>query len=112
VQDRFGTTSSYTVGEEEEFQLVSPSTLQLTPVVEDVVGAIPDGSERLARELFQDCVEMRTPVCSTVSEVARDLPMLRGEVTKAANEAGVGIAAAGMHPTSDPFSQRCTRWEC
>jgi len=38
--------------------------------------------------------------------------MLRGEVTKAANEAGVGIAAAGMHPTSDPFSQRCTRWEC
>ncbi|MDQ3794266.1 MAG: glutamate-cysteine ligase family protein, partial [Actinomycetota bacterium] len=74
MQNRYGTTSPYTVGVEEEFQLVAPSTLQLAPAVEDVIGASPDGSERLARELFQDCVEMRTPVFSTVAELARDLP--------------------------------------
>jgi carboxylate-amine ligase len=90
VQNRFGMTPSYTVGVEEEFQLVAPSTLQLAPAVEDVIGAIPDGSERLARELFQDCVEMRTPVFSTVAELARDLPTLRRLVAEAANKGGWG----------------------
>src|SRR5919107_1320190 len=108
MQNRYGTTSPYTVGVEEEFQLVAPSTLQLAPAVEDVIGASPEGSERLARELFQDCLEMRTPVFSTVAELARDLPTLRHHVAKAAKEAGVEIAASGLHPISDPFSQRFT----
>src|ERR671917_391169 len=111
MQNRFGTTSSYTVGVEEEFQLVAPSTLQLTPAVEDVIGASPDGSEGLAQELFQDCLEMRTPVFSTVAELARDLPTLRRHAAKAAKGAGVRIAASGLHPISDPFSQRFTRGE-
>ena len=51
IDERFGTTSSYTVGVEEEFQLVDPSTLELAPAIEEVIGAIADGSERLAREL-------------------------------------------------------------
>ena len=91
MPDRFGTTPSYTVGVEEEFQLVAPSTLQLAPAVEEVSGAIPDGSKRLARELFQDCVEMRSFVFSTVAELARELPALRRMVAEAANKAGVGI---------------------
>src|SRR3712207_6690546 len=111
MKNSFGTTSSYTVGVEEEFQLVAPSTLQLAPAVEEVIGAIPDVSERLARELFQDCVEMRTPVFSTVAELAQELPALRRMVAEAANKAGVGIAAAGLHPISDPFSQSFTRGE-
>jgi glutamate---cysteine ligase / carboxylate-amine ligase len=111
MERRFGATNPYTVGVEEEFQLVAPSTLQLTPAVEEVIGAIPDGSERLARELFQDCVEMRTPVFSTVADLARELPALRRWVAKAANKAGVEIAASGLHPISDPFSQRFTPGE-
>ena len=111
MKNRFGTTSPYTVGIEEEFQLVVPSTLQLAPAVEGVIGAIPDASERLARELFQDCVEMRTPVFSTVAELARELPALRRRVAEAANKAGVRIVAAGLHPISDPFSQRFTSGE-
>jgi carboxylate-amine ligase len=111
MKNRFGTTPSYTVGVEEEFQLVAPSTLQLAPAVEDVIGAVPDGSEQLARELFQDCVEMRTPVFSTVAEMARELPALRRQVAKAANKAGVRIAASGLHPISDPFAQEFTRGE-
>src|SRR3712207_2225402 len=111
MEKRFGSTSPYTVGIEEEFQLVVPSTLQLAPAVEEVIGAIPEVSERLARELFQDCVEMRTPVFSTVAELARELPALRRRVAEAANKAGVRIAAAGLHPISDPFAQRFTSGE-
>ncbi|MDP8946382.1 MAG: YbdK family carboxylate-amine ligase [Actinomycetota bacterium] len=108
VEKRFGATEPYTVGVEEEFQLVDPSTLELAPAIEDVIGAYPDGTERLASELFQDCVELRTPVFSTIAELARQLPVLRDEVAQAAKVAGVRIAASGLHPISDPFAQRIT----
>ena len=111
MENRFGTTSPYTVGVEEEFQLVDPSTLELAPAIEDVIGAPPEGNGRLAPELFQDCVEMRSPVFSNVAELARDLPSLRGGAAKAAKEAGVGLAASGLHPLSDPFAQRITPGE-
>src|SRR3712207_3121773 len=107
----FGATDSYTVGVEEEFQLVDPSTRELTPAIEGVIGASQENTERIAPELFQDCVEMRTPVVSSVAELARDLPTLRLDVAKAAGRAGVRMAASGLHPISDPFSQRFTRGE-
>ena len=111
MERRFGSTAPYTAGVEEEFQLVDPSTRELAPAIEAVLDAAPDGSERMARELFQDCVEMRTPVFSDVAELARRLPAFRREVAKAANKAGVGIAASGLHPISDPFAQKVTPGE-
>jgi glutamate---cysteine ligase / carboxylate-amine ligase len=107
----FGATNSYTVGVEEEFQLVDPSTRELTPAIEGVIGASLENTEQIAPELFQDCVEMRTPVFSSVAKLARNLPALRLEVAKAAGGAGVRMAASGLHPISDPFSQRFTRGE-
>jgi glutamate---cysteine ligase / carboxylate-amine ligase len=96
---------------EEEFQLVDPSTRELTPAIEGVIGSSLEDTERIAPELFQDCVEMRTPVFSSVAEHAHDLPALRREVAKAAGGAGARMAASGLHPFSDPFSQRFTRGE-
>jgi glutamate---cysteine ligase / carboxylate-amine ligase len=56
MEIRFGATNSYTVGVEEEFQLVDPSTRELTPAIEGVIGASLEYTERMAPELFQDCV--------------------------------------------------------
>src|ERR671911_1335606 len=106
METRFGASAPYTVGAEEEFQLVDPSSRELAQAIEDVIGAIPDGSELVTRELFQDCVEMCTPVFSTVAELARQLPALRLDIAKATEKAGVGLAASGLHPISDPFAQR------
>ena len=111
MERRFGSTAPYTVGVEEEFQLVDPSTRELVPAVEAVLRAAPEDSERMARELFQECVEMRTPVFSDVAGLARRLPEFRREVAKAAKEAGVGISASGLHPVSDPFAQKFTPGE-
>ena len=111
MERRFGSTAPYTVGVEEEFQLVDPSTRELAQAVEAVLAAAPDGTEKMARELFQNCVEMRTPVFSEAAGLARRLAGLRREVAKAANEAGVGISASGLHPTSDPFAQKFTPGE-
>jgi hypothetical protein len=49
MENRFGTSAPYTVGAEEEFQLVDPSTRELAPAIEAVIGAAPNGSERIAR---------------------------------------------------------------
>ena len=111
METRFGASAPFTVGVEEEFQLVDPLTRELAPAIETVIGTAPDGSELMARELFQDCVEMRTPVFSNVGELAGQLPALRRQVANAAEEAGVGLAASGLHPTSYPFVQRFTPGE-
>jgi len=107
----FGSTAPFTTGVEEEFQLVDPHTRELVPAIEAVIGASPDDSGRMGRELFQDCVELRTPVFSDVAGLGRQLPALRREVAKAANTAGVRISGAGLHPISDPFVQEFTPGE-
>ena len=111
MERRFGSTAPFTTGVEEEFQLVDPHTRELVPAIEAVIGASPDGSGRMGRELFQDCVELRTPVFSDVAGLGRQLPALRREVAKAANTAGVRISGAGLHPISDPFVQEFTPGE-
>ena len=111
MERRFGSSAPFTTGVEEEFQLVDPHTRELVPAIEAVIGASPDGSGRMGRELFQDCVELRTPVFSDVAGLGRQLPALRREVAKAASTAGVRIAGAGLHPISDPFVQEFTPGE-
>ena len=111
MENRFGKTSPYTIGVVEEFQLVNPSTRELAPAIATVLETAPSGFQRLAPELFQDCVKMRTPVFPNVAELVRHLPPVRGEVGQAAERAGVGIAASGLHPISDPFVQKITLGE-
>ncbi len=111
MERRFGSTAPFTTGVEEEFQLVDPHTRELAQAIEAVIGAAPDGSERMGRELFQNCVELRTPVFSDVAGLARELPALRREVAKAADKAGVRISGGGLHPISDPFVQKFTPGE-
>jgi carboxylate-amine ligase len=111
MEDHFGSNSPFTLGVEEEFQLVDPTTRELVPAIEAVIDAAPGGTERMARELFQDCVEMRTPVYSTAAQIGRDLPALRNEVAKAAEKAGVVLSGSGLHPISDPLAQKFTPGE-
>lgn len=58
-------------------QLVDPSSRKLASAIEDVIDAAPDNSGLMARELFQNCADVRTPVFSNVGELAGQLPALR-----------------------------------
>src|SRR5215210_5850333 len=71
MDKRFGSGRPYTVGAEEEFQLVDLSTRELTPAVGDVLGAASEDFGLMVPELFQSCVELVTPVFPDVSELAR-----------------------------------------
>jgi glutamate---cysteine ligase / carboxylate-amine ligase len=96
--------SDFSLGVEEEFQLVDAETGELRPHVDAV---LPEARESLGEEvqpeLQRSMIEIGTPVCSDLDEVRRELVRLRREVAAAAEATGCRIAALGTHPTA--------RWE-
>src|SRR6476620_6982754 len=94
--------ADFTIGVEEEYQLVDPGTRQLAPRVEQVLPAaearvVP---EEVSHELHETMIEIGTPVCRTLAEVRAELVRLRTELAVAAASRGLRIAAAGSHPTA------------
>lgn len=104
MEDAFGAGAPYTVGVEEEFQLVEPGSRALMPAVDEVIAA-GDGTSLVTSELSRSCVELVSPVYASVADLARELPGLRREVAEMARGAGAEIVAAGTHPFSDPTEQ-------
>ena len=104
MEEAFGAGPPYTVGVEEEFQLVDPVSRSLVPAVDGVISA-GNGTNLVTSELSRSCVEMVSPVFGTVSELAKRLPGLRREVAGLALDGGAEIVAAGTHPFSDPTEQ-------
>jgi carboxylate-amine ligase len=107
MENGFGATAPYTVGVEEEFQLVDPASRGLIPAVDEVLAA-GDGSQLITSELSRSCVEMLSPVFASAGDLAHELPRLRREVRDLARSRGVEIVAAGTHPFSEPTEQPLT----
>src|SRR5688500_17922337 len=65
----YGTSTAYSLGVEEEFQLLDPATHELTPVVDDVIASVPEADRgQVKHELMQSVVETSTTVCANVEE--------------------------------------------
>jgi carboxylate-amine ligase len=107
MENGFGATAPYTVGVEEEFQLVDPASRGLIPAVDEVLAA-GEGSRLITSELSRSCVEMLSPVYASAADLARELPGLRREVRDLARSRGIEIVAAGAHPFSEPTEQPLT----
>lgn len=98
-----------TVGVEEEFLLVDAETGRLRPKADDILpdaGTRPSGDIEPELQLSQ--LETATEVCSTLTEVRRELIRLRRRVIQAAGEAGYRIGATGTHPFSHWTENRVT----
>ena len=111
METNFGASAPYTVGVEEELQLVDPASLALVPAIDAVLAArdaagLPEDS--VASELSASCVEVRTTAHRTVSELAAELPALRRRVRALVEGCGARLAAAGAHPFSEATAQRIT----
>src|SRR4028118_1121815 len=97
MEAAFGAGPPYTVGVEEEFQLVDPASRALVPAVGAVMEA-GDGTGLVTSELSRSCVEMVSPVFETVSDLARGAPALRRRVAEMARGDGGGLGAGGQQP--------------
>ena len=106
----FGAGDPYTLGVEEEYQLLDPETFDLVQHIETMLAAVT-GHELEARinaELMQSVLEIATPVCHNAGDVMRWLTTLRGYVTGIAREQGTRVGSAGTHPFSLFERQRIT----
>src|SRR5881396_1772952 len=60
----------FTIGVEEEFQIIDPATCELRSHVSQLVSAAsPDIAEQVKHELHQSIVETGTRICENVSEL-------------------------------------------
>ena len=110
LDHRFGAGDPYTLGVEEEYQLLDPETFDLVQHIETMLAAVT-GHELEARinaELMQSVLEIATPVCHNAGDVMRWLTKLRGYVTEIAREQGTRVGSAGTHPFSLFERQRIT----
>jgi carboxylate-amine ligase len=91
----------FTLGVEEEFQIVDPSTWELrSHVSELLVSSGPALGDQIKRELHQSIVEVGTRICGDVSELRTEIFRIRRELSAAAERVGLAVAAAGTHPFS------------
>ena len=94
-------TEDFTIGVEEEYQIVNPETRELRPRATRLVSkAQADLGDEVTNEFFLSQIEIGTPVCRTLAEVRAELIRLRRGVVAAAERDGSLIAAAGTHPFS------------
>jgi carboxylate-amine ligase len=99
----------FTVGVEEEFQIVDPQTRDLRPHVEQMLaGGDPKLMENIKREMMQSMIETVTPVCENVEQARKEITRLRREVAELAARNGLAVVAAGAHPFSHWQSQLIT----
>ena len=110
LDHKFGTGDPYTLGVEEEYQLLDAETFDLVQHIDTMLAAVV-GHEHEARinaELMQSVLEIATPVCHNAGDVTRWLTKLRGYVTEVAHERGTRVGSAGTHPFSLFERQRIT----
>jgi len=110
IDHKFGTGPAYTLGVEEEYQLLDGERFELVQHIDTMLAAI-SGHELEARinpELMQSVIEITTPVCRTAGDIERELVTLRSYVTGVAREKGLRVGSAGTHPFSLFERQRIT----
>jgi carboxylate-amine ligase len=102
-------TESYTLGVEEEYQIVDAESRGLDPrggpVLERASQAL---DEQVVPELRAAQIEVVSSVCRTLAEMRTELARLRRRVGAAAREEGCRIVAASTHPFSDWREQPIT----
>ena len=91
----------FTIGVEEEFQIIDPASGELRSHVSELIAASsPEVGEQIKPEMHQSIVEMGTKICNSVDELRPEIFRMRGELVRAADRVGLYVAAAGTHPFS------------
>jgi glutamate---cysteine ligase / carboxylate-amine ligase len=91
----------FTLGIEEEFQIVDPSTRELRSHVSEILeeGKMLLG-EQVKPEMIQSMIEVGTGVCKDIGEARAHITNLRAVISTLTRKNGLEIVAAGTHPFS------------
>jgi carboxylate-amine ligase len=91
----------FTLGIEEEFQIVDPQTRELRSHVVEILeeGKMLLG-EQIKPEMIQSMIEVGTGICRNIQEAREDITRLRSVIAGLAKKNGLVIVAASTHPIS------------
>src|SRR2546426_7122556 len=102
---------SLTLGIEEEYQIIDPTTRELKSYITELLAGDHLVLAQVKPELHQSIVEVGTTVCRTPAEVRAELVRLRRDIMGLTAKNGLRIAAAGTHPFSSWMQQDITPLE-
>ena len=98
---------AFTLGVEEEFQILDPETRELRSHVQEI---LDEGKlvlkERVKPEMHQSVIEIGTGICKNIAEVRQDVGEMRTEIIRLAIKNGMRVASAGTHPFSNWADQK------
>ncbi|HTK07216.1 MAG TPA: carboxylate-amine ligase [Ktedonobacteraceae bacterium] len=92
----------FTLGIEEEFQLVDTQTGELSsraPLILEKGAAI--FGENIKPEMLQSTIELISDVLPDIHVARRDLYAARAQLVKCVDKEGLALISAGTHPSSD-----------
>ncbi|GCF06477.1 carboxylate-amine ligase [Dictyobacter arantiisoli] len=102
-------TLGFTIGVEEEYQIIDPHTRALSQASHLVLPLAQNNlGDAVQYEMILSQIEIATPVCQSLNEVHKELARLRGGIINAAHQVGMLIAAGGTHPFSPWYEQEVT----
>jgi carboxylate-amine ligase len=91
----------FTLGVEEEYQVIDPVSRELCSHEQKIVEAANRLLEdQVKAEMHQAVVEVGTHICENIVDAREEVARLRRTVSQVAGELGFAIGAAGTHPFS------------
>jgi carboxylate-amine ligase len=109
AREAFESSDDFTVGIEEEFQILDPDTLALAQRFEELYEAGRADevlADRVAGELISSEIEIRSAKGDTFEEALASQRGARGRLFQLAAERGMRLGATGTHPFSPWQEQR------
>ena len=101
--------SSFTIGIEEEYMVLDPTTRALKSHQQRIVA---EGQklmkDKVKAEMHQAVVEVGTDICKDIDEAFLDVSNLRNNISDIAGSMGFWVGASGTHPFSHWNSQLIT----
>jgi carboxylate-amine ligase len=99
----------FTLGVEEEYQIIDPVTRDLRSHMSKIVeGGKIFLHEQVKAEMHQSVVEVGTNVCGNVTEARKEVSFLRNKISELAANQGLLVGAASTHPFSRWQDQEIT----
>jgi carboxylate-amine ligase len=99
----------FTIGIEEEFQIVDPVSRELRSHVQEILA---EGKmilhERVKPEMHQSVIELGTEICQDARMAREQVVQLRSDLAGLASHHDLHIASAGTHPFSHWMDQLIT----
>lgn len=102
----------YTIGIEEEYQIVDINTRALVSSVSKIMESDKTIlKERAKHEMHEAVVEIESGICNDITEVRKDMHTLRKQLIQTAHHNNLRVCGGGTHPFSHWIDQKITNDE-